>query len=253
MRSSFVVFALLVCSTSGAALAQTEGISGHRERAQLDYRLGWQLMRDEAFDDALSAFRRAAIIDPSFEDAHYGVGRAHMMLRQYGQAIAAYTRCRDLYEAQAGRHFASREEAQRYRRDRLAEIDAVIRDYEQSAQTARTQGRLRQLQDQRREIAQTVDRGSDIGAGHRVPAFVSLALGSAYFRSGRIADAEREYKAAIAAQPATGEAHNNLAVVYFETGRLDDAVRSVKAAEKAGYRVHPALKQDIEDRRRGSQ
>ncbi len=248
MRSSMVVFALLVVSVAGAVAAQVEQITGHRERARLDYRLGWQLMREESFEDALSAFRRAVIIDPSFEDAHYGVGRSHMMLRQYPQAIAAYTRCRDLYAAQAGRQFSSKQEAQRYRQDRLAEIDVVIRDYQQAPQTARTQNRLRQLEEQRREIAQTVDRGVE----HRVPAFVSLALGSAYFRAGRIDDAEREYKAAIAAQPGAGEAHNNLAVVYFETGRLNDAVRSVKAAEKAGYRVHPALKQDIEDRRKGS-
>ena len=37
-----------------------------------------------------------------------------------------------------------------------------------------------------------------------VPAWVSLSLGSAYFRSGKLADAEREYKAAIAADPTIG-------------------------------------------------
>ena len=56
-----------------------------------------------------------------------------------------------------------------------------------------------------------------------VPSFVSLALGSAFFRLGRLADAEREYKATIAADPKTGEAHSNLAVVYLQTGRFDDA------------------------------
>lgn len=252
MRIRVFLSALVIVSLAGVVQAQIGAVAGNRERAQADYRLGWQLMRDEAFDDALSAFRRAVIIDPSFEDAHYGVGRAHMMLRQYGQAVDAYTRCRDLYLAQGGRHFASKQEAQRYRQDRLAEIDAVIRDFQQGTQTARSQTRLRQLEDQRREIAQNFDRGQIAGADHRVPAFVSLALGSAFFRSGRIADAEREYKAAIAAQPDAGEAHNNLAVVYYETGRLADAERSVRAAEKAGYRVHPALKQDIQDRRKGS-
>jgi Tfp pilus assembly protein PilF len=85
-----------------------------------------------------------------------------------------------------------------------------------------------------------------------VPAFVSLALGSAYFRAGKLQDAEREYKAAIDADSKTGEAHSNLAVVYMETGRYDDAERSVAAAEKAGYKVHPQLKDDIKKRRKGT-
>jgi Flp pilus assembly protein TadD len=62
---------------------------------------------------------------------------------------------------------------------------------------------------------------------------------------GRLADAEREYKATIAADPKTGEAYSNLAVVYLETGRFEEAERAVKAAEKAGFKVNPMLKDDI--------
>ena len=83
-----------------------------------------------------------------------------------------------------------------------------------------------------------------------VPAFVSLALGSAYFRAERLADAETAYKSAILADPTVGEAHSNLAVVYLETGRAADAEREVKAAEKAGYRVNPQLKDDIDRKKK---
>jgi len=83
-----------------------------------------------------------------------------------------------------------------------------------------------------------------------VPSYLSTALGSAYFRSGRLQDAEREYKAAIAADAKAGEAYSNLAVVYLETGRLDEAEKSVKSAEKVGFRVHPQLKEDIKNRRK---
>ena len=50
--------------------------------------------------------------------------------------------------------------------------------------------------------------GQPVGLGDRrpAPAGLLLSLGSADFRSGRIADAEREYRAAIAAQPKLGEA-----------------------------------------------
>jgi len=72
-----------------------------------------------------------------------------------------------------------------------------------------------------------------------VPGWISLALGSAYFRTDAMADAEREYRAASKVEPKLGEAHNNLAVVLVLTGRLDDAEREMKAAEKAGFRVSP--------------
>jgi len=42
-----------------------------------------------------------------------------------------------------------------------------------------------------------------------------------------------------------GEAHNNLAVLYMQTGRKAEAEEAVKAAERARFRVHPQLKEDI--------
>jgi Flp pilus assembly protein TadD len=86
-----------------------------------------------------------------------------------------------------------------------------------------------------------------------VPAWVSLSLGSAYFRSGKLAEAEREYKEAIATDSRSGEAHNNLAVVFLETGRVAEADASIKEAKKAGFRVNPQLEQDIKDRLKSRQ
>jgi Flp pilus assembly protein TadD len=57
--------------------------------------------------------------------------------------------------------------------------------------------------------------------------------------------AEREWKAAVAANPRLGEAHNNLAALYATTGRKAQAQDAVNQAEKAGYRVNPRLKADI--------
>jgi Flp pilus assembly protein TadD len=78
------------------------------------------------------------------------------------------------------------------------------------------------------------------------PAELSLALGSAYFRSGDLVSAEREWKVAVAANPRLGEAHNNLAALYAMTGRKEQAQDTVKQAEKSGYRVNPRLKSDIQ-------
>ena len=72
-----------------------------------------------------------------------------------------------------------------------------------------------------------------------------LALGSAYFRQEKLADAEIEWKAAVEANRKLGQAYNNLAVVYMMTGRKTEAEEAVRAAEHAGFSVNPGLKNDI--------
>jgi Flp pilus assembly protein TadD len=80
------------------------------------------------------------------------------------------------------------------------------------------------------------------------PPGVSLALGSALFRTEAFAEAEREYRAALEVDPGMGEAHNNLGVVYMVTGRLEEAERELKLAEESGFPVSPGLKQDLRKR-----
>jgi tetratricopeptide (TPR) repeat protein len=158
-------------------------------------------------------------------------------------------KCRDLYRAQAGKQFTNKQEAQRYRRDRITEIDESIRQLQSGPQSMTNQDRLRQLQEQRRQIQESIQRGNDISVSNMVPAFVYVGLGSAFFRLEQWSDAEREYRAAIAADPKTGEAYNNLAVVYLMTGRYTEADRAVQDAEKAGYKVAPGLKEDIKKKK----
>jgi Flp pilus assembly protein TadD len=175
-----------------------------------------------------------------------------MALKKYVEAVAAYTKSRDLYRSQAGRQFSNQQEAQRYRRDRITEIDEQIRMAQTGPQTMQSQDQLRQLQNTRRDMMNSIERGTNMTLETSVPAFVSLALGSAYFRTEKLADAEREYKAAIAADPKSGEAHNNLAVVCMLTGRVDEAERSLAQAKKVGFKVNPQLEQDIKNKKRGS-
>ena len=179
---------------------------------------------------------------------YYGLGRAFMALKNFNYAIVAYVRCRDLYRAHAGRKFTSAQEAQRYRQDRLPEIDDQIRHVQTGAMTPARQELLRQLQNVRRDIQENVQRGNNMTLESSVPAWVSLALGSGYFRAGRLSDAEREYKTTIAADSRAGEAHSNLAVVYFETGRFVEAAGSLQSAKKSGFKVNPELEQAIREK-----
>jgi tetratricopeptide (TPR) repeat protein len=103
---------------------------------------------------------------------------------------------------------------------------------------------LEQQLEKRLEDLETMRPGRG-GNRYHTPAEVSLALGSAYYRNNQPQDAEREWQAAIIANPKLGEAHNNLAVIYMMTGRKKEAQDSLKAAERANFRVNPQLKADI--------
>ena len=105
----------------------------------------------------------------------------------------------------------------------------------------------RQIQNAAR-ITQDAAGRDNVSIESSVPAFLSVALGSAYFRADRRDDAEKAYKAAIAVDSKAGEAHNNLAVIYLLSERFDLAEQSVKNAEKAGFRVNPDLKNQIKAR-----
>jgi tetratricopeptide (TPR) repeat protein len=245
MRLLCVVLLVLV-ATASPILGQTPG---DRQKARIANKTGWDLMKAEAFEKAVIAFQQSIELDPTFEMSFYGLGRAHLALKQFVSAISALSRCRDLYIAQVGRQFSNQQEAQRYRQDRITELDDMIRQLQSAPQSVAVQDQLRQVQEQKRQIQEFITRGNNsmtITSG--VPAWVSLSLGSALFRSGKLADAETEYKAAISTDPRSGEAHNNLAVVYLETNRVNEALASINAAKKTGFKVNPELEQAIRER-----
>ncbi len=236
---------LLVIAVPAIAQGQSPG---DRDKSRAENRRGWELMQGEQFDNAVKAFQLAVEIDPTFEMPWYGLGRAHLALKQFVSASSALERCRALYEAQVGKQFTSRQEAQRYRQDRITEIDEMIRQVQSGPQTLARQDQARQLQEQRRQLQEYIARGNSVAMSTGVPAWVSLSLGSSYFRSGKMVDAEREFKAASEADRRSGEALSNLAVVYLETQRFALALEAVESAKKTGFKVNPELEKAIRSR-----
>ena len=116
MRRAFTfLVASVIALTSAIAFAQSPAEkAGARRQSQR----GWELMRAEKFEEAEKAFQQAVELDPNFEFAFYGLGRASMALKKFVSAVSAFTRCKNLYEARAGQQFTTAQDRQRYRQDR---------------------------------------------------------------------------------------------------------------------------------------
>jgi tetratricopeptide (TPR) repeat protein len=205
-----------------------------RREAWRHYRAGQELMTTEQFAKAAEAFGRAIAQDRLLALAHYAQGQAFMALRRFPSAVRAFTACGAAFHTLHNLAESHRQTAERRWQEEIRELREIARRM--------TEGRAAQLD---ARIAQLERRQSDAGTAFEPPAFLSLALGSAYFRIGDLVEAERYWKAAVSADPRFGEAHNNLAALYAMTNRREDAEDAVRAAEDAGFRVNPQLKVDI--------
>src|SRR5687768_7584272 len=171
-RSQALAAFLLIVNLSGSAVLGQPG--SVRERARVPYLAGLEQMRNESFDAAAKSFTAAIGIDPSFEMAHYMLGRVHLAQKNYASAVQALVTSRDLYVAQGSRQFADKQEGQRLRRERLSELDDLISDLQRaSPMTAQIREQIRQMEERKRQV-EDLDRAKDLTADKVVPAFVSL-------------------------------------------------------------------------------
>lgn len=225
------------------------------QRAQQHARTGWTRVDAKDFAAAAQAFEAALQIYPEYADALHGLGKTRMALKHYAAAASALERCRDSYSRLGTQDAEHRLLANRAREHRLTELRRRLAEFETPSLSSGT-GRggtpsisteVLDIKQQIRAIQGEREPGPATGQPTPVPAFVSLALGSAYFRLERLGDAEREFRAALAVDPTFGEAHSNLALVCLLTGRAAEAQAHVRLAEEAQFKVSPELKRQIRD------
>jgi tetratricopeptide (TPR) repeat protein len=247
-----LTFSTLVLVAAPAAAGQIVD-EEHRRQALQHYRSGQDFFYAEQFEKAEAEYAEAIALDPLMTLAHYGRGQAFMALKRYASAVQAFSKCRDAYQqlftlrqSDAAALDRRADQETRELKDTIAALQGRrIKSMGGSFgsvdfQVAKLEARIRDLQKMRQTATGRFDP----------PAEVSLALGSAYFRSGSAADAEREWTAAVATNPRLGEAHNNLAVVYLQSGRYDEAEQAINSAKKAGFRVNPQLESDIKAKKK---
>jgi tetratricopeptide (TPR) repeat protein len=246
----YLSIAIVALGVLPASAQKNTGEEEQRQRQAWDhYQKGQGLMTAERLEQALREFQAAIELDPLFTLAYFRLGQAHMSLKEYPAAEKDFRSCREAYEKIASLQFTDREEVERRRDKEIEELQNYL-SLVQSGQFKATNPSLPM------QISQHIDelqRNRRKGAADvvSVPAEVALSLGSACFRQGKLAEAEKEWKTAASTNPKLGEAHNNLAALYLMSSQLDDAEQELKLAEKAGYPVNPRLKDDIKKARKG--
>jgi tetratricopeptide (TPR) repeat protein len=223
-------------------------------RAQQHDRAGWTRVDAKDFDAAAGEFEAALQIAPEYADALHGLGKARMGLKQFDAAARALERCRDSYTRAGTEDAEHRLLANRAREDQVRTLRRRVADLENATSATGPGGgagmsgaEILDLKQQIRELQGERESGPATGQPSKVPAFISLALGSAYFRLDRLPDAERMFREAIDVQPKFGEAHSNLALVCLLTGRASEAQDHVRIAEEAKFQINPELKRQIRD------
>jgi tetratricopeptide (TPR) repeat protein len=257
MQPLLAVAALSTLLAAAATPVLAAGpVDEQARREALDhFRLGQSHMYAEAWPEAEREFRTAVKLDPLLVLAHYSLGQTYMAMKEYPKAVSAFTGARQAFLDVAALASTDQVRADQRRDDEIRELRDAVRLIRGMTQRMQAQGHdpemdILKLESRINEL-ETYRRKGNTGSTE-VPAEFSLALGSAYFRTGAVAEAQREYEAAVKVRPKFGEAHNNLAVVYMMQGKLQDAEVHLKQAEKAGFPVNPRLKEDLSKRLKGS-
>jgi tetratricopeptide (TPR) repeat protein len=220
-----------------------------RQTALMHLRAGQEALAVEHFDEAEREFREAIRLNPRLELAHYGLGQVFMVTKRYQQAVDAFVSCRNLFQANVVEDQDQRAMYERRLDDQIESKRDELRALQSGRIRTSSPGGIDRVRNELSQLERLRGRSREpVGA---LPPFILTALGSAHFRTGAFADAEREWRQAVAVDPNIGEIHNNLAVVCMITGRYDEAEREIQLAEKAGFRVSEGLKNDVKTKKAG--
>src|SRR5262245_4131332 len=231
-----------------------------RDEAQRHYAAGVVSFLGEHWAEALAAFDEAARLDPGSVLAQFARGQALVALRRYPEAVEGYLGAEGAFRCAAALTEAEKAESRKRLKRQIAAMRDEIRSLENTRLVegrAMSQGvpgtwaplpseslaRVHEMETNLHELERWLK--SDLG---EPPAALSLALGNAQFPSGALPEAEEAFRAALRADPRSGDAHNNLAVVLMLTGRPEEAARELALAEKAGVPRNPRLQEEIRKR-----
>ena len=160
-----------------------------RERARPDFRTALGFMRIEAVAGSREVFPAGDRHRSRVRGCLLRARPRQMRMKKYAEAIAAYVKCRDLYQ-RAGRKAVHEQPGRAALQAGPPDRDRRVRSArtQTGPQTLTSQDRVRQLQEQRRQIQDCISRGAATSASTtRSPRSSRWRSGSAYFRTEQFA------------------------------------------------------------------
>jgi len=226
----------------------------NRESALTRFKAGEKAIESSKWPEAEAALVKAVAFDPTLAIAHYGLGQTYMSMQRFPDAVRSFTLARDAF-----RCFPMSAEDRKSRTDEILELREAVRALDQrrvkdiavkwkeaNGDVATPGSKMRTIRDAEQRLAELERSLKDTDPS---PPGVTLALGTAFFQTNAIAEAEAAFREVLARDPSSGDAHHNLALVLTITDRLEEAEREITATEKAGVPVHPRLKQEFDRRK----
>jgi tetratricopeptide (TPR) repeat protein len=199
-------------------------IASGGDRAFVRHNLGIVLQRRGRHAGAVTEFRAAARLDPSFGPAHLLEGASLLALGQPKAALVALGRAGELMPHEPAVHLQRAAAC-----ERLDEVLCLTDAYRTLVELAPSNPeyvyRLGKAYLRLSQWAHTRIQAIDPRSAR-----LSQALGREYLEQGRWDLAERAFQEAVARDPALEEAHLSLARIYLAGKRLDDAARAVARA-----------------------
>jgi tetratricopeptide (TPR) repeat protein len=233
--------ACLLAAMVGLGAAAHAATPEKAREADSHYRAGLEAMRAESWDRAADEFRAATAADPEMVLAYYNLGQCRMAQKRYVEAVAAYQGTKEAFTRAGNQSAEDRERGERDIQDQIR----GLRDNMNLLNTVKDGSADRRAMEIENKIRLLESMRMKGGRPPQMPAEFPLALGSAYFRQEKLAEAKAEYEEAVRLNPKLGPAHNNLAVINLMTGHPAEAKAALEAAKKSGFHVNPQLEADI--------
>ncbi len=215
-----------------------------------------------SYDEALKRFAKkdyegarrelAVAIErlPNYSAAHLLLAKTHYVTKEYPAALASVERAEQGWKAFSGLaadiHSDQQDAVYRQRRalnERLIQLRGELSNAQPSPERDRIVDQINQLE---RDLAELDRHQTPVPAAVAgVPAEYSFVHGNILLRMNQLAEAEEQYRRAIAANPKYGEAVNNLASLYYQAGKMQSALTVLEEAEQRGLPINADLKKAV--------
>ena len=246
---------VVVLLVSGAALAQDLYTSTDAQRvsaykgASVAYEKALGKMKEKDLDGALDALVVCFEQMPDYPDGHFLKARILYTEKEYTRALGEIEAARAGWEKVADLRDRMEKGKRKPIEERIQSKDQAIYDQRTLLATApperrrQIEDKISQLQNERDVLVRELQQWTV--APESVPAPYSALHGTILLRLDRPAEAIPRYEEALATDPGSSEAANNLASIYHLSGKNEKAMEIVQSAKKRGAKLHPDLEQSI--------